>query len=70
MAVPGQLLFDDEREETSQLLGSREDLAGKDAFELGADDSIRQFASRSGSFVNLRGQQARRPNGPECRGCS
>ena len=67
MALPGQSLFDDEREEAPQLLGSGEDLAREDSLELSADDGVRQFASLLGAGVGFRGHRALCANGPGSR---
>ena len=41
VALPGQPLFDDEREEAPQLPRSREDVARENPLELGANGSVR-----------------------------
>src|SRR5688572_31767783 len=42
VALPGQPLFDDEREEAPQLPRSREDVARENPLELGANGSVRR----------------------------
>ena len=66
MALPAQTLFDNEREEAPQLLGSRKDLAREDSLELSADDGIRQLASLLSTDVGFQGHRALRANGLEC----
>ena len=63
VSLPVQALFNDEREEAPQLLGSRKDLAGEDSLQLSADYVIRQVASRLGACVSFGGHRAPRANG-------
>ena len=58
VSLPVQALFNDEREEAPQLLGSRKDLAGEDSLQLSADYLIRQVASRLGACVGFGGHRA------------
>ena len=57
VSLPVQALFNDEREEAPQLLGSRKDLAGEDSLQLSADYVIRQVASRLGACVGFGGHR-------------
>ena len=66
VSLPIQALFNDEREEAPQLLGSRKDLAGEDSLQLSADYLIWQVASRLGACVSFGGHRAPGANAPEC----